>query len=199
MHKRYACKLFDDTKKVSKEDRDFILEVGRLSPSSFGMEHWKFLVISKDELKLKLRPFCWDQKQLTTCSFVVVILAKKDILKAGSDYTNMMLARRGLPQEMYQGYLEKYKDFMSSKDDREVVSWSHRQCYISAANMCTMATSIGIDNCMIEGFEKDNVEELLNIDQTKFDLSLIITFGYRKKDITSKMRLPFDEVVEFLD
>jgi Nitroreductase len=62
-HERHACKLFDDKKKIPKEDFDFLLEIGRLSPSSFGMEHWKFLVITSQDLKEKLRPVCWNQPQ----------------------------------------------------------------------------------------------------------------------------------------
>jgi len=76
-HERHACKLFDDKKKIPKEDFDFLLEIGRLSPSSFGMEHWKFLVITSQDLKEKLRPVCWNQPQITTCSHLVAYLAKK--------------------------------------------------------------------------------------------------------------------------
>lgn len=72
---RHACKIFDETKKISDEDMKFILEVARKSPSSFGQEGWKFLVITNEELKAKLRPFCWDQPQVTTCSHLVIILA----------------------------------------------------------------------------------------------------------------------------
>src|SRR5574344_3046239 len=72
---RHACKVFDDTKKISEEDMKYILEVGRKSPSSFGQEPWKFLVITNEELKAKIRPFCWDQVQVTSCSHLVVILA----------------------------------------------------------------------------------------------------------------------------
>ena len=55
---RHACKIFDETKKVSDENINYILEAGRKSPSSFGMEPWKFLVITNEELKAKIRPFC---------------------------------------------------------------------------------------------------------------------------------------------
>lgn len=51
---RHACKVFDDTKKIPEEDLNFILEVARKSPSSFGMEPWKFLVVQNQELKEKL-------------------------------------------------------------------------------------------------------------------------------------------------
>ncbi len=57
---RHACKVFDETKKISDEELNYILEVARKSPTSFGMEAWKILVISNEQLKKDLRPFCWD-------------------------------------------------------------------------------------------------------------------------------------------
>ena len=68
---RHACKVFDESKKISDEDIMFILDMGRKSPSSFGMEAWKFLVITNEELKAKLRPACWDQVQITSCSHYI--------------------------------------------------------------------------------------------------------------------------------
>jgi len=78
---RHACKIFDENKKISAEDMKYILEAGRKSPSSFGMEAWKFLVITNQELKAKLRPACWDQVQITSCSHLVVVLAGIESVK----------------------------------------------------------------------------------------------------------------------
>jgi len=78
---RHACKVFDDTKKIADEDIKYILEAGRKSPSSFGMEAWKFLVITNDELKAKLKPVCWDQAQITSCSHLIILLAGIDSVK----------------------------------------------------------------------------------------------------------------------
>ena len=100
---RHACKVFDESKKVSDEDMRFILEVGRTSPSSFGMEGWKFLVITNEALKAKLRPSCWDQVQITSCSHLVVVLAAIDALKPEStlpflvSYTSIKIANNTKP------------------------------------------------------------------------------------------------------
>ena len=72
MNFRHACKVFDNTKKIKDEDIRYILEVGRKSPSSFGMEAWKFLVITNEDLKAKLKPECWNQEQITW-SFMQII------------------------------------------------------------------------------------------------------------------------------
>ena len=58
-HYRHACKQFDPTKVVSQENMRTILEAGRLSPSSFGLEPWKFLVVLNEDVKKKLYPIAW--------------------------------------------------------------------------------------------------------------------------------------------
>ena len=73
---RHACKIFDETKKISAGEFDFILEAGRLSPSSMGLEQWDFLVVQNPILRQKIREVSWNQPQITTCSHLVVILGK---------------------------------------------------------------------------------------------------------------------------
>lgn len=197
---RHACKIFDDTKKISDEDMEFILEAGRKSPSSFGMEPWKFLVITNDELKAKLRPACWDQPQMTTCSHLVLILAAIDAVKPESGIPERKFKRREMPQEKLDFYLGLYaghlKDTLSS--DENIYSWTARQTYIAAGNMMTAAAIKGIDSCPIEGFEKEKVEEILKLDTTKYQLSVVIPFGYRLNAQSSQEREKLEDIVEFI-
>ncbi|MDD3008122.1 MAG: NAD(P)H-dependent oxidoreductase [Arcobacter sp.] len=199
---RHACKIFDETKKICDEDMKFILEVARKSPSSFGQEGWKFLVITNEELKAKLRPFCWDQPQVTTCSHLVVILAAIDAVKPESGVPALRFARREMPQEKKDFYNKLYKDHLTVTkvldSDENVYSWTARQTYIAAGNMMTAAAIRGIDSCPIEGFEKAKVEEVLGLDTKKFQLSMVLPFGYRINPQSTQIRLPFEEVVEFI-
>jgi len=110
---RHACKIFDETKKISDEDMHYILEVGRKSPSSFGMEAWKFLVITNEELKAKLRPACWDQVQITSCSHLVVVLAGIESVKPESGEVEKRFARRQMPQESLDMYMKLYGDHLA--------------------------------------------------------------------------------------
>ena len=95
--------------------------------------------------------------------------------------------------ELYANHL---KDTLSS--DKNIYSWTSKQSYIAAANMMTAAASIGIDSCPIEGFDKETVENILNLDTTKYQLSMILPFGYRLNEQSSQLRLDFDDVVEFI-
>ena len=199
---RHACKIFDETKKISDEDMKFILEAGRKSPSSFGQEGWKFLVITNEELKAKLRPFCWDQPQVTTCSHLVIILAAIDAVKPESGVPALRFARREMPQEKKDFYNKLYKDHLTVTkvldSDENVYSWTARQTYIAAGNMMTAAAIKGIDSCPIEGFDKAKVEEVLGLDTKKFQLAMVLPFGYRINPQSTQMRLPFEEVIEFI-
>ncbi|MDX1809775.1 MAG: NAD(P)H-dependent oxidoreductase [Sulfurospirillaceae bacterium] len=197
---RHACKLFDDTKKISQEDMNFILEIGRMSPSSFGMEAWKFLVITNEDLKAKIRPFCWNQVQVTSCSHLVVLLAAIENVKVESGIPRKRFERREGPKEKIDTYMNVYaehlKDTLST--DEKIYSWTARQTYIAAGNMMNAAGMLGIDSCPIEGFDKDGVETVLGLDTSKFQLALVLPFGYRVNAQPEHIRLPFDEVVEFI-
>jgi len=85
---RHACKEFNPDKKVCDEDFNFIMETARLSPSSFGIEPWEFLIVQNPEIREKLKTYTWGgQKQFPTCSHLVVCLVKKAcFMKYDSDY-----------------------------------------------------------------------------------------------------------------
>lgn len=197
---RHACKIFDETKKISDEEIHYILEAGRKSPSSFGMEAWKFLVITNEALKAKLRPFCWDQVQVTSCSHLVVILAGIENAKVESGIPKKRFMRREMPQEKLDFYLDIYEKHLEKtlSSDENIYAWTSKQSYIALGNMMTAAAFIGIDSCPIEGFEKENVENVLGLDTTQYQVSVIVPFGYRLNAQSNQLRLPFDEVVEFI-
>lgn len=200
MNFRHACKIFDENKKISKEDLNYILEVGRKSPSSFGMEPWKFLVIQNQQLKEKIKPFCWNQPQITTCSDLIIILARIEDVKPDSGVPAKRFARREMPQDKLDFYLDVYSKHLADtlSSDENIYNWTARQCYIAAGNMMSAAAFIGIDSCPIEGFEKENLEKVLNLDTSKYQVAVVIPFGYRLNEQSKQLRLPFDEVVEII-
>lgn len=197
---RHACKVFDDTKKISDKEIKFILEAGRKSPSSFGMEAWKFLVITNEELKAKIRPACWNQVQVTSCSHLVIVLAGIDSVKVQSGVPKKRFMRRDMPQETLDFYMGIYASHLEKvlSSDENIYSWTARQSYIAAGNMMTAAAFIGIDSCPIEGFDKAQVEEILGLDTSKYQLSVVIPFGYRINEQSVQKREPFEDVVEFI-
>ncbi|MNO18792.1 putative NAD(P)H nitroreductase YfkO [compost metagenome] len=207
---RHACKEFDPSKKISAEEFDFILETGRLSPSSFGFEPWKFVVIQNEALRNKLLPISWGaQKQLPTSSHFVVILSRtSSSMKADSEHIHFMMnSVQELPseivknkQKLYHHFLED--DFHLLDNDRAMFEWASRQAYIALGNMMTAAALIGIDSCPIEGFDKDKVEQLLIeedvLEGDDFGAACMIAFGYRAHEPREKTRQTIDRVIQWI-
>lgn len=196
---RHACKAFKPNKKIPTDEFKQILEFGRLSPSSFGMEQWRFVVIETPELREQLKEACWGQAQITDSSHVVVILAKTASVKPNTDYVKQLFVRRNMPDEALQLYLEKYAIHHETEINpiMSTYAWSAKQCYIALANMMTGAASLGIDSCPIEGFSKKQVEQVLNIDTQQHEVAVLVTFGYRAGKQTPCYRQEMADLVEY--
>lgn len=209
-HFRHACKEFDPTKKISKEDFDFILETGRLSPSSFGYEPWQFVVIQDMSLREKLLPLTWGaQKTLPTASHYMAILVRKGSeLRYDSAYLLDIMRRiKGMNDEAVAKRTSVFRKFEESdfkllESERALFDWGCHQAYIALGNMMTAAAMIGIDSCPIEGFEKEPAERILTddgvLDPAEFGLAVMVAFGYRVNPQTPKTRREMGEVVRWV-
>ena len=199
---RHACKIFDESKKIGAGEFDFILEAGRLSPSSTGLEQWDFLVVQNKELREKIKDVSWNQAQITSCSHLVVILAKIKEVKVGSSYIDKMIARRAdKDPEAIAARQKFYHDFLLSNfknDDELTFQWSHEQCMIAATNMMNAAASLGIDSCPIEGFDRHALNEILGLDESEKRVAILVPFGYRLNPQPEKLRRQRAEVVTWI-
>ncbi|RAX55141.1 NAD(P)H-dependent oxidoreductase [Helicobacter sp. 16-1353] len=196
---RHACKIFDENKKIPESQFLDILESGRMSPSSMGMEPTRILVIRDENLKKRLREACWNQVQITSCAELVVLKSLISPLIVPSNYVDSMSLRRGKTQEQRDSWKKLYKDFLEKKEAKgeSIANWSAKQAYIMASSMMNCAAFMGIDSCAIEGFETDLVHKILEIDTFKEFVSLILPFGYRIKEQQRRYRLPLSELVEY--
>lgn len=208
---RHATKEFDSSKKISAEDFQFILETGRLSPSSFGFEPWRFVVVQNSEIREMLLPFTWGaQKQLPTSSHFVLILSRhpKD-MAADSEYIQEMMknVQQSPPHviEMKTKFYDKFlkSDFKLQENERAMFEWGARQTYIALGNMMTAAAQIGIDSCPIEGFDKVEVERILAeegiLDLDHFGIACMVAFGYRLNEPREKTRRNAEQVVQWIE
>ena len=196
---RHACKIFDESKKIGAGEFDFILEAGRLSPSSTGLEQWDFLVVQNKELREKIKAVSWNQVQITSCSHLVVILAKIKEIKFGSNYVDKMIARRADKDPEAIAARQKFFLLSNFKNDDELTfQWSHEQCMIAATNMMNAAASLGIDSCPIEGFDRHALNEILGLDESEKRVAIVVPFGYRLNPQPEKLRRQRAEVVTWI-
>lgn len=194
-HRRYACHAFLPERAMPREDIDFILEAGRLSPSSFGLEPWRFVVVSRPEEKAVLQQACFNQPQVGGASCVVVIVARVSELHPDSDYVRRLIARE-YPGEATVPALENYRQFHAMTD---VPAWSITQCHIAAANMMTAAAAIGVDSCAIGGFIPGAVKTQLGLIDDRYEIALILPLGYCAEPAPAKQRLPLADIVDYRD
>lgn len=197
---RYATKAFDPSKKVSDADFNTIVESMRLSASSYGLQPWKFVVVSNPELRAKIRAAGWDQSQFTDASHIVVLTVRNDVDEAFIDkYINSIVETRGVPVSALQGYSDMMKGALKSRTPEKVQVWSSRQVYIPLGTALLTAATMEIDTCPMEGFDSDKVDEILGLDKLGVWSIAILAVGYRAADDKTaqykKVRYGKDEVV----
>lgn len=200
---RHACKIFDEKRKISDEDFDAIIQAGRLSPSSLGLEHWDLLLVKNDKIRKKLKEECWNQPQITTASHLLVVYAKISDLRPGSDYIKDMISRRvDKNSNEHKMYLEKVESLIKTNvglSDLEIFAWSKAQCFLACSNMMNMAATLKIDSCPIEGwFSEENLHKILGSNPKKKRIAMLLSFGYRINDQKPKIRRSKDEILTII-
>lgn len=203
---RHACKEFNSSKIIPKDDFEFILETARLSPSSFGLEPWHFVVVQDKFLREQLKSGAWGApvKLDTASHFVLCLTMKQPQMKWDSDYIpRFMHEVQHLPEDAIKMRCQFIENFQKSDfdlaDDRKLFDWASKQSYIALGNMMTAAAMIGIDSCPIEGFKQEETDEILKnsfaIDTKQYGISYMVAFGYRINAPKTKTRRTMDEIV----
>lgn len=199
---RYAVKVFDAERTIPAETWAALEEVLVLSPSSYGLQPWKFLVITNPGLRAELRPVSWDQSQITDCSHLVVFLRQRTV---SEHHLQRLLAHtagvRKIPEESLSGYGELMrKDLIHGPRSQMVATWASNQVYIALGNLLTSAALLGIDTCPIEGFSPTDYDRILGLDDSPFQTAVVCACGYRSAEDRyanlAKVRYHSQEVIE---
>lgn len=196
---RYAVKKFDAAGRIPLDKWEALEESLLLSPSSYGLQAWKFLVVEDKALRAKLRPASWDQSQITDADKLVVFLVKKD---AGPEDVQRFVDRisevRRVPAETLEGYKQMMLQSMSLPPEK-VEAWLTRQVYIALGNFLTSAALLGVDACPMEGFDKDEYDNILGLREQGWKSVVVATAGVRASDDayakSRKVRFPKAEIV----
>lgn len=201
---RYATKQFDATRKISAEDWNTLEEALRLSPSSVGLQPWKFLVINDPELRAKLQPVSYGQSQIVDASHLVVFTTKFNLSEADVDAHVAKVAEvRGVAVEDL-GPLKAMAmgGIVSGKTDDERRDWAFNQTYIALGNLLTSAALLGIDACPMEGFSRDEYDRILGLTEQGLGSAVVATLGYRSSEdkygSAPKVRFDRDEIIQHL-
>lgn len=197
---RYATKQFDPTRKISAQDWNTLEEALRLSPSSGGLQPWKFVVVTDPAVRAKLSPASYGQPQITNASHLVVFAAKRNLTEADVDlFIHHIAVTRGVPVEslaQYRGML--VGGLVQSMDEQGRAAWARNQAYIALGNLLTSAALLGIDACPMEGFDRGQYDEILGLKKEGYAAAVIATVGYRATSdqyaAAPKVRFPKEQV-----
>jgi len=198
---RYATKEFDPTKVITAEEKSALLSALHLSPSSFGLQLWKFYNIEDPSLREKLKEESWGQGQVTDASMFVVLAAETNLDEARVDKWIARLAEvQGAPVEKLAGYKEVLMGFVYSMNETQKVEWAKKQVYIALGQLMTSAALLGIDTCPLEGISPIAYDEILGLKEKGYTTAVACAIGHRsatdRHATTPKARFPIENMVE---
>ncbi|QLL70948.1 NAD(P)H-dependent oxidoreductase [Lactobacillus sp. 3B(2020)] len=202
-NQRFATKKFDPSKHIDDEDWQAILQVGRLAPSSYGYEPWRFILLKNKKLKDAIRSFSWGAiNSLDGADKILLILVRKDVSYDADYVKHLVMNIKQKPYSPDSPQSQHFKVFQERDLDihttKERFEWATRQAYIAMANMMTAATELGIDTCPIEGFNYSKMNQFLAnhqiMDPEHWQIAVMVSFGYRDQPIKPKVRQPLADI-----
>ena len=201
LQKRYSVKKFDDQKKISPEILKNILEAGKLSASSLGLQPYKIIVVETDGMKEKLIPAFHNPSQISTCSHLIVIISKKIVEGSYVDgYFRHISEVREIPIENLDLFRKNINSY--TENNTEVQSWAEKQSYIVLGNLLFAAALENVDTCPMEGFNQEKIDEILELDIEKEKVAVTLAIGYRSEEDhfqnLKKVRKPDEKLFKFI-
>ncbi len=199
---RYAVKKFDPAKKLSAAEWKVLEDVLILTPTSYGLQPYKFLVIQDPKLRAQLRAVSWNQSQVEEASHFVVFLARETMDEA---YITKFIARnaevRNTSPDKFQGYKELMLKNLVQNNSKDIPEWSARQAYIALGNLMTAAATLDIDTCPLEGLDPVKYDEILGLKGSGYYTLAACAVGHRHAEDAyaqaTKVRWERKDLIEF--
>ena len=197
---RYATKQFDPKRKINAQDWATLEAALLLSPSSGGLQPWKFIVVTDPDMRAKLLPASFGQPQITAASHLVVFASKNNLVEADVDaLINRTVTTRGVPAESLATYRNMLVGgLVNSTDEPGRNAWARNQTFIPLGVLLTSAALLGIDACPMGGFDGAQYDEILGLKKDGYASAVIVTLGYRaasdKYAQATKVRFPKEKV-----
>lgn len=180
---RYATKRYDSEKKISSETIELLKEALRLTPTSYGLQPLKFLLIENPVIREKLFDFSYNQKSITEASHLIVIASFINIQSHEIDsYMNNTATIRELPIQQLSGYSDFLKRIINTKTAEQKTIWAQKQAYIALGVLVDTCAHLRIDATPIEGFDVNGYNEVLKLEEKGLTSTLVIPLGYRHAD-----------------
>jgi nitroreductase len=198
---RYATKKFDSARRIPTATWEALEQSLVLTPSSYGLQPWRFVVVTDPTRKRELVPHSWNQTQSADCSHHVVFAVRTVLEEADVDrYLARVSEVRQIPVASQVGYRGMMiGDVVKGPRSAQVFEWAARQAYIALGQFMGSAAVLGIDTCPMEGIVPAQYDRILGLEGTGYSTVVACAAGYRAVDDKysrlPKVRFPADEVI----
>lgn len=199
---RAAVKKFDTGRRIPAKTWETLEHALSLSPSSYGLQPWRFFVVEDKALRQKLQAASWGQGQIVDADKLVVFAARRPF---GAEDVERHVARMAEVRKVSPAALEGAKKAMLgvlSRPPAVLEAWVARQVYIALGTFLTSAAVLGIDACPMEGIEPAKYDDILGLTAKGYAALCVAAAGYRAVDdvwsASAKVRFPVEQVVERL-
>lgn len=197
---RYATQLFDESKIIPEEKVEIIKKAFNLTPTSYGMQPVKMVVVKNKEIQKDLFELTYYQKQISTASHLLIFCTKTVIDTAFiEDSFQLEKEIRNTPDEIINKSKEFRIGLFSSWSEIQKEQWAVNQLYLTLGNVLNVCAQEKIDACPMEGFKRGKYDEYLKLKEKNLKSHLVVPIGYRSKDDFfadfKKVRRPLEEMV----
>src|SRR5476651_150632 len=198
---RYATKVFDATKKIPADIWKTLEQSLVLTPTSYGLQPYKFLLVNNPVKRAELLPHSWNQRQVVDASHFVVFTARTEMKEADVD---KLIKRTTDLRKLPANALDAYRgmmlgDIVNGPRGKKAHEWAARQAYIALGNLMTCAAILGVDACPMEGLVPSEYDKILNLSGSGYATVVACALGYRavsdKYASLAKMRYGTTELV----
>ncbi len=203
LHWRYATKKFDPTRKLSAEEWAKFEQALILAPASYGLQPYRFIVVTDPALKEQLKPAAYGQSQIADCSHLVVFAARTDVTDADVDhYLERINQVRGTDVEhLKNGFGKVIKgDVVHGPRHAVIKEWCARQAYIALGQLMVFAALSSVDVCPMEGFDTGKFDEILGLTAQGYRAGVVGAVAHRAADDGAaslpKVRFPAEELLD---
>ena len=178
---RYATKVFDATKKIPAATWAVLQQALVLTPTSYGLQPYRFLIVHNPATRALLLPHSWGQNQVVDCSHFVVFTARTEM--QASDVDKLIKRTTDLRQlpadalEAYRGMM--LGDVVNGPRGKTAHQWAARQAYIALGNLMTCAAVLGVDACPMEGLVPAEYDRILGLAGSGYATVMACALGYR--------------------
>lgn len=184
LHWRYATKVFDPNRKIPADLWQALEESLVLSASSYGLQPYRFWVVTDPAKRAQLVPHSWNQRQVVDASHFVVFTARTTVTR---DDVERLLRRvsevRRVPAESLESYRGMMMGDLVEGPRRQVAHhWAARQAYLALGNLLTSAALLGVDACPMEGFVPAEYDRVLGLAGSGYTAVVACALGYRSAD-----------------